>query len=264
MLIEPPTPPLDTPDNNDTQPLLPALDVPVLRSTDPVTPRDRASADASITEPDPELRLDPDRMSTGPPAKVAPSVTPADRTSEPPLNALEDVPEPTVMLMEPPLPPLATPDCRAMKPLFPDLEVPVLSNNDPVRPTDNALADEITTLPELDDKLDPDVTTTAPPSWTAAVEAPPSMLTTPPTTPRPAPAINARLPPITELALPTTILMEPPRPPVAEPDCKDNHPLLPDADVPVLRRIVPVTLRDRALAVETTMLPEPELKLVPL
>ncbi len=78
------------------------------------------------------------------------------------------------------------------------------------------------------------------------------------------PAEKTKAPPIPELPLPTTTLIEPPLPLVAVPDNTDIHPLLPDADVPVLSDIIPDTPAEPTSAVDTVTDPEPELTLDPL
>jgi len=89
---------------------LPDRDVPVLSWIEPDNPALPTFDDASVTDPDPELELEPVLTVKDPPSAEA-VVAPAWMTTLPPA-ALE--PWPTVILIEPPDPPVAVPDSSAM------------------------------------------------------------------------------------------------------------------------------------------------------
>lgn len=139
---------------------------------------------------------------------------------------------------------------RAMKPLLPALDVPLLRVRDPVTPLDTTFAELMVTTPEPELTLEPLAISTAPPS------APPINVDTP--------ADMTTLLPATLFPAPTITLIEPPLPPVALPDWSEIQPLLPDLDVPELSRMVPDAAADKTLAVVITIEPEPELTLDPL
>jgi len=97
----------------------------VLNNTVPDTPADPTPAVDSTTEPEPALVLDPLTSVNAPPVPRLPTAAPALKLINPPLDEPEvavvpansvseppapDDPEPTVKLMDPPLPPVATPD----------------------------------------------------------------------------------------------------------------------------------------------------------
>jgi len=71
-------------------------------------------------------------------------------------------------------------------------------------------------------------------------------------------------PPLPLLPLPTTTLTDPPWPPVAVPLSNATQPLLPDTDRPVCRVMVPDAPDDPTSAVDSDIVPEPELTLEPL
>ena len=99
---------------------------------------------------------------------------------------------------------MAEPLNRAMKPLFPDVDVPLLKVRDPVTPLDTTFAELMVIAPEPELTLEPLVISRAPPS------APPINVDTP--------AVKTTLPPAALLLGPTITLIEPPLPPVELPD----------------------------------------------
>ena len=66
------------------------------------------------------------------------------------------------------------------------------------------------------------------------------------------------------MPLPTTMLIAPPLPLVADPETREIEPELPTLDVPVLRTISPELPKDSAFAVDNAILPDPELTLEPV
>ena len=113
MLITPPRPLVVDPVCSEMEPELPTLDGPVLNTTLPDSPDDDTLADPITTDPEAPLRLEPLVIVTTPPTPpVAHVLEPADSRIAPdriPLFVL-----PTTMLMAPPMPLDAAPDCREM------------------------------------------------------------------------------------------------------------------------------------------------------
>jgi len=178
-------------------PELPPAEDPEDSSTPPETPTEPTSALRIVTDPEPWLTLEPDITSTAPPVPV-PTLPPLTAT-RPPGPTLED---PTEILMCPPDPPVAAPVEMDSHPefAFPDLPVPIRTAPD--TPADKASAVCMVTVPDPALELDPDVTVTDPP-----IPAPDAR-----------PLESTRLPGLPLLPEPTTTLMLPLRPPVADPD----------------------------------------------
>jgi hypothetical protein len=169
---------------------------------------------------------------------------------------------PATMLTAPPRPPVATPPCRRIAPLFPLTVVPVLNVTDPVTtpPPDNAFAVMMDTAPEPPLLLAPDDTTTDPPSPDPSTD-PPKMFTAPPTPValRMEPPCSRAVPPVPVTPSPTTMLILPARPTVAVPVRIDTGPVLLLTDVPELRVMAPEKPKLPTLADASTTDPDPEL-----
>ncbi len=220
-LIEPPRPPDAGPVRKVTAPELPAFAAPVLMEMSPETPAEEAFADVRDNEPEPALVLEPDDKLIDPPNPPEdPVVLPADSKIAPPsAEALVDVVEPlrkerepalvpldespTVIEMEPPLPPAVDgPVTIIIWPVLPAIESPVAKLNVPEAPAEPTLALWITILPLPELALEPEETTTTPPK----------------TAPNDRPADNTREPAAPDALEPTKTLTEPALPPEAVPD----------------------------------------------
>jgi len=134
-------------------------------------------------------------------------------------------------------------------PLLPDDGTPELSVMEPDTPHDTTFADATTIEPDPALVLAPLHNRTDPPVTAAVVVMPP--------------ADTKISPPAALEPDPTSTLMEPPRPPVAVPDCNDNQPLLPALVVPLLNNTDPDAPHDTAHIVDTVIEPDAELILVP-
>ena len=246
---------------------MPDLDVPELRRMVPDAAADKMFAVAITIEPEPELTLEPLESTTAPPRSERPK--PPDTLTDPPalpvvVEPLERsrppaanpplVTAPTIMLIMPPRPPVETPEVSKTNPEFPLTDVPVLRVREPETPLDNTLALAMTTDPEPELILLP---------LTIATDEPKIFSFVPPSNVTP---VKSKLPepPLVLSPAPATMLMVPPRPPVALPVTIAMNPLLLDLVVPVLIVKLPDKPTDSALADEIVMAPEPLLTLLPL
>jgi len=186
----------------------------------------------------------PDTILTSPPEAVGSEVIPAE------INATEPAPlsvPPTIMLIDPPLPPLADPVKARMPPDFPLEAAPVESNRGPEDPLDPAFCDRNVKLPLLLKEDSPLTRSTDPP--VAIADEAPARTTTwpPPRGPEPVPTIT---------------LTVPPAPPTAFPVANNATPLPESVVKPVLRRTPPLLPKLTAFADRTTTAPV-ELSLLP-
>ena len=245
---------------NDRVPEPLFTDVPVCNRMSPV---DRSPlAVCMITIPLFPPVLAPELTDTAPPVPEPERTRPADRNTSPPF------PEsllPTTTLIEPLVPPVASPDRMSTQPLFPETDPPVLSTIVPLIPDDVTFAELNVNDPEPDDTLLFAIIDTAPPA-PEPVAAPLTSRILPPAAALSVvrPALITIEPPLPLLPLPTTTLIDPPWPPVAVPLSNATQPLLPDTDRPVCRVMVPDAPDDPTSAVDSDIVPEPELTLEPL
>ena len=140
------------------EPLTPELAVPVLRTKIPLTPKEPAFPVCKSNEPLLDEVPSPLVIVTMPP--VAVEEVPADSTILPP-DPLS--PDPEEIRTEPPAPELAPPDPIYIAPLFPALELPVLSTNMPLTPEEPALTVCTSNAPLLDVEPKPLMIDTRPP-----------------------------------------------------------------------------------------------------
>jgi len=122
------------------------------------------------------------------------------------------------------LPPVAKPDSSAKYPEFPEPVLPLLSVTDPDTPDDAAFDDASTTAPVPLLVLPPDRIDTEPPIPPVEVVVP---------------LERNSAAPFALFPVPTITLMDPPDPPVPEPEDKRMLPESPSAVLPVNNSIVP-------------------------
>ena len=117
---------------------------------------------------------------------------------------------------------MAEPLNRAMKQLFPAVDVPLLKVRDPVTPLDTTFAELMVIAPEPELTLEPLVMATVPPSAPPdpARDTPARAISEPPepTLEELAPAFKTIPPATPESDSPIVTLIEPPLPPVELPD----------------------------------------------
>jgi len=130
---------------------------------------------------------------------------------------------------------------------LPEFAVPELNSTTPDVPATTEFADQIDTVPLLDEPP-PLLTVTAPPVALEVVW----------------PALKNIAPPAPLAPVPTTMLMTPPEPAVEYPVNSAMYPELPDFDVPVLNDNAPDTPTLSTFAVEMVTLPVPLLADVPV
>jgi hypothetical protein len=160
---------------------------------------------------------------------------------------------PTVMLIAPPLPPVAAPEPIDTDPVVPELEDPELNTNMPLVPSSPAFADLIVTAPLVTARLCPLLNARAPP--VEAVLSPDATVRRPPAPLVPAPTVTLSAPPLPPDAIPDPMDMLPDPPELAVPELKTSTPLEPVAP-PFADRITTLPL-DVAMPCPLIMLTEP-------
>ena len=113
-LMAPPDPPLALPDNSDNQPLLPDDDAPLLNTNVPDAPLEPTFPLETTIEPELQLTLDPDVITTAPPTPL-PLACPPLNDTRPPLPA-DDVVWPAATTIAPPTPLLPLPTTTLIEP----------------------------------------------------------------------------------------------------------------------------------------------------
>jgi len=143
-MMEPPRPLTADPVPIRKAPLLPPLAVPELKTSKPLTPAAPAFALRILISPLLVAMLDPVIMVIEPPVYIL--LSPEYRPSRPP-DPLD--PLPTVSRIDPPRPPDEDPDPMYKAPLLPKLAVPELNINRPLTPFVPAFAERILNVPLL-------------------------------------------------------------------------------------------------------------------
>lgn len=282
--IEPLTPVAVLPVTMSINPLLPCRAVPEDRMTDPDVPIEAALADRTTTLPEDEDEPDPLAMDTTPPTAEVSVVSPATRIRLPPVLL---VVAPTTRDREPLAPPVLDPVATTTEPAEPAKAVPLLRMIRPDVPALRTVPVAMNTAPELPEYAVPEDNNTVPdtpvpaefaertytgPEEVVGEELVPLSRNTGPLFTSPAPDRMMTAPPVSPAAVvappaittgepgcafdvPTTTDTEPAAPPCASDDATRMRPLLPDADVPVTRVMLPVSPAYSAFAVRIEMAP---------